>query len=362
MTDGISPTFVSAETTTTTTIDVTFSEDIVDSGSDLGQYTINGVIAGSHISSKSVSGAVLTLTTTGYTMLYEQTITLSFTGAANELEDTVTLNDVATFATQAVTNNVREFTNDECYDCSGPIIQEAQISFSSDNYILTSGDESTHITANVGDEVTLLLKIADNQTVETIPFIGVYTNFIERPSDMSLYYTNHYDGLKQVSTSFSEWNVRSDDVSYDYDGSASWTNGVPTIVNDPIIGEYLMVPFTMKFTGAMETSQIAVKSSDVVGNYSYELLPVTLEVLADATIDFEPKKNQVILSFFDESVLSIMISELTTSDNITTPISSLFRISEDSLPTWTSDLAKWTAEGKITSGDLIVAAEYLINQ
>jgi hypothetical protein len=58
----------------------------------------------------------------------------------------------------------------------------------------------------------------------------------------------------------------------------------------------------------------------------------------------------------------MMISELNTSDNISTPISALFGISDDSLPVWTSDLAMWTAQGKLSSGDLIVAAEYLINQ
>tara|TARA_B110001454_G_scaffold16948_1_gene15234 strand:- start:692 stop:1030 length:339 start_codon:yes stop_codon:yes gene_type:complete len=111
----------------------------------------------------------------------------------------------------------------------------------------------------------------------------------------------------------------------------------------------------------METSEIMVKSSDAAGNYSYEALPVTLEVIGDTPIDFNSMGEQIVLGFFDESVLSIMISELNTSDNITTPLSALLGIADDSLPTWTSDLAKWTAEDKITSGDLIVAAEYLIN-
>ena len=246
-----------------------------------------------------------------------------------------------------------------CYDCKPPVLQDAYITISNKDPIAATGDEPLHITATVGDTISVILKVTDNKLVQTIPFVGFYTNFIEKPSDMGLYYANHHNNLKQVSTSFYEWNVRSDDVAYDYDGTVSWSNDVPTVANDPILGEYLMVPFTMKFTDSMETTQIMVKSSDNAGNYSYESLPVTLEVIGDAAIEFD--SNGKVLGFFDESVLSIMLSELNTSDNITTPVSALLGISDDSLPAWTSELAKWTAEDKITSGDLIVAAEYLIN-
>ena len=359
--DGIVPTVVSAATTSSTTIDITFSEDITDVSSDLGDYTINGVAGGSDVLSKSVSGAVITLTTNGYSILHDQTVTVTFDGDAGELTDAAA-NTAPDFTNQAVTNNVLRLFTSDCYDCTPPTVQEAQITVSSDNYTITSGDESTHITANVGDEISLVLKITDNRSTDTIPFVGLYTDFIETPGDMNLFYTNHYDNLKNISTSFYEWNVRSDDVAYDYDGTVSWSNDVPTVANDPMLGEYFMVPFTMKFTDSMETSQIIVKSSDIAGNHSYESLPVTLEVIGNAPIDFESLGKQKVLGFFDESVLSVMISELNTSDNISTSVSALLGLSDESLPAWTSDLAKWTAEDKITSGDLIVAAEYLINQ
>lgn len=105
-TDGLSPVFVSAATTSTTTIDITFSEDIVDTASGLADYTINGVAGGSDISAKSVTGSILTITTNGYSMLSTETITITTVFGANELEDTGTLNDVASFGPSPVTNNI----------------------------------------------------------------------------------------------------------------------------------------------------------------------------------------------------------------------------------------------------------------
>ena len=105
-TDGVSPVFVSAATTSATTIDITFSEDIVDTASDLADYTINGVAGGSDISAKSVTGSILTITTNGYSMLSTETITITTVFGANELEDTGTLNDVASFGPSPVTNNI----------------------------------------------------------------------------------------------------------------------------------------------------------------------------------------------------------------------------------------------------------------
>jgi len=362
VTDGQLPVSVSAITTSQHTIDITFSEDMVDTASDLDDYTITGTDGDGTIASKSVTGAILTLTIEGYVMTPSQTITIAYDGEANELEDTGTLLDLADITSLSVSNVVTPVRTD-CYDCVAPTLSEAQITISSDDYNISTGDELTHITANVGDEVSLLLKITDNRTIETIPFVGLYTNFVETPDDMSLFYTNHYDkNLKNISASFYEWNIRSDDTAYDYDGTVHWSNTLPTIVNDPVLGEQLMTEFTMKFNDSMGPSKILVKISDATGNYSYEALPVTLEVMGDASLDFTTKGKQKLLGFFDESVLSIMISELNTSDSITTPVSSLLGISDESLPTWTSNLAEWMVEDKINSGDLIVAVEYLINQ
>ncbi|WP_428326641.1 hypothetical protein [Nitrosopumilus sp.] len=124
-TDGVSPVVSSATVTSSTTISITFSEDIVDTASDLDDYTINGVTGGSDISAKSVTGAVLTLTTNGYSILSSETVTVTFDGEANELEDTGTLNDVADFTNQSVSNGLSPETSNGSGcdgDCEEPTL------------------------------------------------------------------------------------------------------------------------------------------------------------------------------------------------------------------------------------------------
>ncbi len=53
---------------------------------------------------------------------------------------------------------------------------------------------------------------------------------------------NNFDKWKHVSTSFYQWNVRADDVPYDYDGTVSWSDNTPTIVTDVITEDnYFMI-------------------------------------------------------------------------------------------------------------------------
>jgi len=117
--------FVSAATTSATTIDITFSEDVVDTASDLSDWTIGGVAGGSDITSKSVSGAVLTITTNGYSILSSETVTITYAGSADEFDDTGTLNDLAGFGPSAVSNNISSggSNNLGCWgDCTSPTI------------------------------------------------------------------------------------------------------------------------------------------------------------------------------------------------------------------------------------------------
>ena len=378
-TDGIVPTVVSATTTSSTTIGITFSEDIVDTASDLDDYTINGVAGGSDISAISVSGAILTLTTNGYSILNGETVTVTFDGEANELEDTGTLNDVADFTNQAVTNNVPKVETkkggSDCYDCKPPTLQESHITILNNDYVVATGDDPLHITANVGDKVTVILNVTDNKSVDTIPFAALYTNFEERPSDMNLFYANNYDNLRQVSTSFYEWNVRADDVPYDYDGTVSWSDNSPTVVTDVITAdnfkfkndennmvEYFMMPFTFTINEHMDSTKIVAKVYDGSYNRLHVTLPVVLDVAGNDPLNFENLGKQKTLGFFDEAVLIQSISDWDDSQDNTEKLAQLLGVSEDSIPLWTVNLANWVAEDKIDSADLIVAVEYLINQ
>ena len=262
-----------------------------------------------------------------------------------------------------------------CYDCIPPKLQQAQIQISSNEKIITTDDELLHITANVGDKVTVILNVTDNKSVDTIPFAALYTNYQEKPSDMSAFYANNFDNLKQISTSFYEWNVRSDDVPYDYDGTITWSDNTPTVVTDVTTAdnfkfknddnnmvEYFMIPFTFTINDFMEQSTITAKIYDASGNRLHVTLPVTLETAGNEPPDFDNMGKQKVLGFYDESVLSEMVEQWSESESDAKQLSSLLGISEEQLPPWTSNLATWVAEGTIDSAEMIVAVEYLINQ
>ena len=266
-------------------------------------------------------------------------------------------------------------SSSDCYDCKPPTLQESHITISSNDYVVTTGDDPIRITANVGDKVTVILNVTDNKSVQSIPFAALYTNFEERPSDMNLFYANNFDKWKHVSTSFYEWNVRVDDVPYDYDGTISWSENSPTVVtenttednfifknDDKNMVEYFMVPFTFTINDFMEESAITAKIYDASGNRLHVTLPVTLETAGNDPINFDHVGNQKVLGFYDESVLSEMVETWSESESDAKQLSSLLGISDESLPPWTSNLATWVAEGTIDSADLIVAVEYLINQ
>ena len=264
-------------------------------------------------------------------------------------------------------------SSSDCYDCIPPKLQQIQINTPTDNYVLT-GDDQLHITANVGDTISVNLQITDNISVQSIPAAALYTNYQEKPSDMSLHYANNFDNLKQTSTSFYEWNVRSDDVAYDYDGTVSWDDNTPTVVTGEITEdnfkfknkdqnalEYFMMPFTFTINEHMQTSQVTAKIYDAAGNRLHVTLPVTLETAGNDPLNFDNMGKQKVLGFFNESVLDVMILELNGSED-TAPLSEFLGIPDESLPAWTLDLATWVADEKIDSADLIVAVEYLINQ
>ena len=266
-------------------------------------------------------------------------------------------------------------SSSDCYDCKPPVLQASHITISTNDYVVATGDDPLHITANVGDKVTVILNVTDNKSIQTIPFAGLYTNYQEKPSDMSAFYANNFDKWKHVSTSFYEWNVRADDVPYDYDGTVSWSDNAPTVVTDVTTAdnfkfknddnnmvEYFMVPFTFTINDFMEESAITAKIYDASGNRLHVTLPVTLKVAGNEPLNFDYTGKQKVLGFYDESVLSEMVETWSESESDTKQMSSLLGISDESLPPWTSNLATWVAEGAIDSADLIVAVEYLINR
>ena len=265
-------------------------------------------------------------------------------------------------------------SSSDCYDCKPPVLQSSHITILTNDYVVATGDDPIHITANIGDKVTVILNVTDNKFVDTIPFAALYTNYQDKPDSMNTYYANNYNNLKQVSTSFYEWNVRSDDVAYDYDGTVSWSDNTPTVVtgeitdenyfmiNDNNVLQYFMMPFTFTINDSMEESAITAKIYDAAGNRLHVTLPVTLETAGNEPLNFDNMGKQKVLGFYDESVLAEMVEQWSESESDAKQLSSLLGISEEQLPPWTSNLATWVAEGTIDSADMIVAVEYLINQ
>ena len=183
---------------------------------------------------------------------------------------------------------------------------------------------------------------------------------------MSLYYANNYDNLKQVSTSFYEWNIRADDVKFDHDGAISWNDSIPKITatqtdDYQVTSDTFTIPFTFTIEQHMDLTQITAKVFDQYYNRLQVTLPVVLHVAGNDPLDFENMGKQKVLGFFNESILNTMILELDGSED-TAPLSEFLGIPEESLPAWTLDLATWVTDEKIDSADMIVAVEYLINQ
>jgi len=278
-----------------------------------------------------------------------------------------------TIDTFVATTTTKKSSSD-CYDCKPPVLQSSHITILTNDYVMATGDSPLHITANVGDKVTILLNVTDNKFVDTIPFAALYTNYQEKPSDMSAYYANNFDNLKQISTSFYEWNIRADDVPYDYDGTVSWSDNTPTVVtgeitddnyfmkNDNNVLQYFMMPFTFTMSNSMEESTISAKIYDAAGNRLHVTLPVTLQTAGNDPLNFDHMGKQKVLGFYDESVLSEMVQTWSESESDTKQLSSILGISDESLPAWSTNLATWVAEGTIDSAEMIVAVEYLINQ
>ena len=255
---------------------------------------------------------------------------------------------------------------------------------------MATSDSPLHITANVGDKVTVILNVTDNKSVQSIPFAALYTNYQDKPDSMNTYYANNYNNLKQVSTSFYEWNVRADDVAYDYDGTLSWSDNTPTVVtdvlteenfkfkNDDNVLEYFMMPFTFTMNQPMDATSIVAKVYDSSGNRLHVTLPVTLEIIPKETVVLSDDeeiatldKGDVIITpsedtvpLLNEPVLLTVLSQWSGySQTISNDadVLSVLGLEGESLPAWTVNLGEWVIEEKLNVDELITAIEYVNN-
>jgi hypothetical protein len=246
-----------------------------------------------------------------------------------------------------------------CYDCAAPIVTDVKVSLDSSIPITVTDDNQVHINAGIGDSVSVMVTVADNLGADTVPFAGIYTNFGDTPDN--LFYANNFDNTKQMSTSYYEWNVRSDDIAFDNNGAITWTDASAKVNSD----RTQTFTYTMTINDSVDSSQVWVDIADKAGNYAKLALPITLEVSGAPGLTFASDDSQKVVSFFNESILLAIVSQWTsTSSNDATNVEQLSSVLgiENQLPTWTTNLASWVADDKIDVADMIVAVEYVINQ
>jgi len=86
-----------------------------------------------------------------------------------------------------------------------------------------------------------------------------------------------------------------------------------------------------------------------------------LKISGNEPLLFESKVNQKVLSFFDESMLSDVVSDWTGTSQDVSELAMILGISDEQLPPWVTNLAVWVSEDKITIVDMIMSIEHLIN-
>ena len=285
----------------------------------------------------------------------------------------------------------------KCYDCESPRLVKVQVGITSnknafddsmthvmkEEYVwnfpindpLSMRDDNiTKITANPGDEIEITLDVIDDKSVHLLPTSGIYTNFMERPNNMNLFFANNFDESHNTSTSFYQWHRDYDDVAYDYADTVTWRNPdisytqfpVTTqtpfeLLNDELVIEHFVISFKMKFTDSMESSQVWVSAADYYGQTFKVPLPLTLEILGDEPLDFTSYLNQKVLGYFNEPVLLSILHQWSQSSQDVSELSSILGVNGE-LPQWTANLATWTVEEKITPAEMIIAIEHVINQ
>ena len=268
-------------------------------------------------------------------------------------------NILQTFSGLSIQNFINSLSQETCYDCTAPQVNTVQVRTGSTNPIEATDANPANLVAEVGDKISFNIGFTDNRGAGTIPYTGIYTNFVDSADFDNLYYMNNFDSFNKMSTTYYEWNTRNADVAYDLSNAATWDETLTKIERNGS-SEIFFIEYTMTATDAIPSSQVWVEVADYSGNYIKIQLPVTIEVTGDESLTFGSDGQQKVLGFFNESVLTTIVSSWTDSSN-SAQLSNALGIPDESLPTWTSELATWVVDDSIDAADMIVAIEYLIN-
>ena len=86
-----------------------------------------------------------------------------------------------------------------------------------------------------------------------------------------------------------------------------------------------------------------------------------MEISGPELFVFDSPLRQKVVSFFDDGMLAELVSNWNGSSSDVAELESLIGIPAESVPKWVVDLATWVSEDKITTGDMIIAIEHMIN-
>jgi hypothetical protein len=86
-----------------------------------------------------------------------------------------------------------------------------------------------------------------------------------------------------------------------------------------------------------------------------------LEISGPELLVFDSPLRQKVVSFFDDEMLTQLVSNWDGSSQDVDELELLIGIPAESVPKWGVNLATWVSEDKITTGDMIIAIEHIIN-
>jgi hypothetical protein len=379
--DWIAPEVTRAYTTSDKTIEIHTTEGVANINATGGNFEVLGSKSGDLVGRvDATNGTAIIYLTMSNPIDFRSTFTISYDTAAGTasgitsfISDDINTdrhskmyalgalghgNQMANFTGLVIENNVQPISEENCFDCRAPELKQTIVSISGDDHVIDASNP-LHINAAEGDNITFTLTFSDNKGASTMPFAGIYTNFNSDADFDTHFYKNNFDSATQMSSSYYEWNTRSDDLAYSADSSIAWTNvssEIDTMTNDIILS------YTMTIEDSMESSEIWIDVTDASGNYLKQALPVTLEVSGEPSLTFASSDNQKVTSFFNESVLLAIIGAFDNTSDNTSELSSALGIEDGALPSWTTQLASWAVEDKIDVADMVIAVEYVINQ
>ena len=379
--DWIAPEVTRAYTTSDKTIEIHTTEGVANINATGGNFEILGSKSGDLVGRvDATNGTAIIYLTMSNPIDFRSTFTITYdttagtaSGITSFISDDINTdrhskmyalgalghgNQMANFTGLVIENNVQPISEENCFDCRAPELKQTMVSISGDDHVIDASNP-LHINAAEGDNITFTLTFSDNKGASTMPFAGIYTNFNSDADFDTHFYKNNFDSATQMSSSYYEWNTRSDDLAYSADSSIAWTNvssEIDTMTND------IVLSYTMTIEDSMESSEIWIDVTDASGNYLKQALPVTLEVSGEPSLTFASSDNQKVTSFFNESILLAIIGAFDNTSDNTSELSSALGIEDGALPSWTTQLASWAVEDKIDVADMVIAVEYVINQ